>query len=99
MLQLEREKTGQQLAELHRQIEVFSKIDTNQKHKRVSLGSVVKTSQFNYFICVSLGEISINNEVFYAISSATPIAQLILSKQIGDTISFRNTNFVIQEIY
>ena len=99
MLQLEREKTGQQLAELQKQIEILSRIDTNHKHERVALGSIIKTTKANYFISVSLGEIVINKEAFYAISSATPIAKLILSREVGDSFSFRNTTFVIQDVY
>ncbi|REG89470.1 GreA/GreB family elongation factor [Winogradskyella sediminis] len=98
MLQLEREKAGCQLAEIEKQQHVLQKIDIGTKSSKVGLGSVVKTTQFNYFIAVSAGEFTINNTSYFAISSATPIAQLLLSKQIGDEVVFRTQKFKIIEI-
>ncbi|TCK67885.1 hypothetical protein DFQ05_1668 [Winogradskyella wandonensis] len=98
MLQLEREKAGQQLAELQKQQELLHKINPEQTHTKVALGSIVKTSSANYFIAVSIGEIKLNNELFFAISAATPIGQLLLSKQVGDSVQFRAQQFTIIEI-
>ena len=98
MLQLEREKAGNQIAELKKLIEVLHKIDTEAKHKNIALGSVVTTSKFNYFIAISAGEITLENSKFHAISASTPVAKLLLSKQIGDTIIFRDNEFTITDI-
>lgn len=98
MLQLEREKAGQQLAELQTQIEILQKINPELSQENVALGSIVKTSASNYFISVSVGEIKVNNESFYGISAATPIGKLLLSKHVGDSINFRTQKFTILEI-
>lgn len=98
MLQLEREKAGQQLAELQKQTELLHKIDNNHSHTKVALGSVVKTTGANYFISISVGDIHVNNESYFAISAATPIGQLLLSKQAGNTIAFREQRFTITTI-
>lgn len=95
MLQLEREKAGQQLAEIQKVNQILSKIDVSKSSVIVALGSIVYTTQANYFIAISAGELSVVNEKFYAISAITPIAQLLLGKTIGDTIQFRNQNFKI----
>ncbi|GGI56216.1 3-oxoacyl-ACP synthase [Winogradskyella haliclonae] len=99
MLQLEREKAGLQLAELQKQQELLHKINPEQEHQVVALGSIVKTSVANYFISVSGGELKCNNELFYAISPATPIGQLLVSKQVGDRIKFRAQQFRITEVF
>ncbi|MBC2843939.1 GreA/GreB family elongation factor [Winogradskyella flava] len=98
MLQLEREKAGQQLAELQKLIETLQRIDTEIQHNTVALGSVVKTTDDNYFISVSIGEIKLQNESFYGISIATPIGQLLFSKSVGDEIRFRTKTFIIIDI-
>ncbi|MEN8886760.1 MAG: 3-oxoacyl-ACP synthase [Winogradskyella sp.] len=98
MLQLEREKAGQQLSEIQKLQETLQKIDLQLKSNKVTLGSVVKTSKANYFVAISAGEIKIDNTLYYAISASTPIAKLILSKEINDTITFRDSNFTIIEI-
>jgi len=98
MLQLEREKAGHQLAEIQRLSETLHKIKPDSHHQSAALGSVVYSTQSNYFIGISAGEISINNVKFYAISPSTPMAKLLLSKEIGDIIEFRGTKFTIEKI-
>ncbi|WP_308813191.1 3-oxoacyl-ACP synthase [Aestuariibaculum sp. M13] len=98
MLQLEREKAGQQLAEINKIKEVLSRIDVKIASKKVGLGSVVFTSQANYFVAVSLGELKVNDVAFYAISPSTPIGQLILGKGVLDAIDFRGNSFKILDI-
>ena len=99
MLQLEREKAGHQLAELQKLNETLDKIEIKSKHSNVAFGSLVKTSHLNYFIAISAGEIVIDGNRFYAISPSTPIAKLVLSKQVGDLIEFRDAKFTITEIH
>ncbi len=98
MLQLEREKAGHQLAEVQKLNEILHKIKLEIHHQSVALGSVVYSTQSNYFIAISAGEITINNDKFYAISPSTPMAKLLLSKTVGDCIEFRDTKFTIKEI-
>ncbi|WP_418636791.1 3-oxoacyl-ACP synthase [Winogradskyella sp.] len=98
MLQLEREKAGHQLAEIEKQKHILQKINIDTKHQKVTLGSVVITTQANYFIAVSAGEIIVDNTVYFAISAATPIAQPLLSKSVDDEIVFRGNGFRILSI-
>jgi len=98
MLQLEREKAGHQLAEIEKQKHILQKINIDTKHQKVTLGSVVITTQANYFIAVSAGEIIVDNTVYFAISAATPIAQLLLSKSVDDEIVFRGNGFRILSV-
>ena len=98
MLQLEREKAGHQLAEIEKTKQILSKINTESTSKNIGLGSVVFTSQSNYFISISVGELKVENETFYAISANTPIGQLLLGKSVGDEVVFRNMSFRITKI-
>ncbi|MCX7551243.1 3-oxoacyl-ACP synthase [Xanthomarina sp. F2636L] len=95
MLQLEREKAGNQLAEIQKLQEALSKIDVTKTNKVIGLGSVVYTTQANYFIAISAGELKLNNQAFYAISPNTPIGKLLIGNQVDDTIIFRNFSFDI----
>lgn len=98
MLQLEREKAGNQLAEILKIKENLSKINTENTSEIIHLGSVVYTTQANYYIAISAGIITIDGIDFYAISPITPIAKLLLAKTINDTITFRTTNFTITNV-
>ncbi|WP_405574435.1 3-oxoacyl-ACP synthase [Winogradskyella sp. Asnod2-B02-A] len=98
MLQLEREKAGHQLAEIEKQKQILQKINVEAKHQKAALGSVIKTTQTNYFIAVSAGELVVDNAKYFAISAATPIAQLLLSKGVDDVIVFRENEFKVVEV-
>ena len=98
MLQLEREKAGQQLAEAQKVKEILSKIDVFKTSKNVCLGSLVFTSQANYFISISAGKFNIDNVDYFAISPNTPIGKLLVSKKIGDEIIFREKQFTIKTL-
>lgn len=98
MLQLEREKAGQQLADIQKQFELLHKINPETNQTTIALGSVVYTSQSNYFIAVSAGQINIEEQQFFAISPATPIGQLLLSKSKGNAIQFRNQEIKILKV-
>lgn len=98
MLQLEREKIGNQFSETQKIKETLLKIDVSKSSSTVTLGSIVYTTQNNYFISISAGEIKINELTFYAISLNTPIGKLLLSKMVGDEIVFRNEKFQVTDI-
>lgn len=98
MLQLEREKAGNQLAEIQKIKEILSKVDVSKTSKSIGLGSVVYTSKANYFIAISAGVLKVQEDSFYAISSNTPIGQLLLGKTIGDVVKFRDEQFKIESV-
>lgn len=95
MLQLEREKLGNQLAETQKLQETLSRIQIDKISKTIGLGSVVYTSQVNYFIAISAGKLQVDNNLFYAISAQTPIGKLLTGKEFGDEVAFRKMKFII----
>lgn len=99
MLQLEREKAGQQWAEIEKIKENLSKVDPTKSTQRIGIGSVVFTSQSNYFIAISAGQLKCNADSFYAISPHTPIGLLLMGKKVNDTIDFREQQFVIKAVF
>lgn len=99
MLQLEREKSGQQLAETEKLKENLSKIDVSKSSGSIGLGSVVFTSNANYFIAISIGQIEVEGTNFFAISLNTPIGLLLMGKTVGDTVVFRDQKFVVETVF
>ncbi len=98
MLQLEREKAGSQLAEIQKMILSFSKIDVSKTSEIIGLGSLVITTQNNYFMAISAGELRFENDTYYAISPNTPIGQLLLGKKIGEEVVFKEQRFKIEKV-
>jgi len=98
MLQLEREKTGNQLAEINKTKLVLSRVNFNRKSNIVTLGSLVYTNQSNYFIAISAGKLIVDAKPFYAISANTPIGKLLIGKKDGDTINFNGKSIQIKKV-
>lgn len=98
MLQLEREKLGQQLQEVERMAIILSRISINLKTNAVVLGSLIKTSKRNYFLAISAGEYKGADNPIFCISRATPIGKLLLGKSIGDVVDFNGEKIRISEI-
>lgn len=92
MLQLEREKLGQQLLEAEKMQQVLSKVPLETVNAKVVLGSLVQTTKATYYIAVSAGKCEIDEALIFCISANTPIAKLLLGKLVNDTISFNGTS-------
>lgn len=99
MLQLEREKAGQQLAEVEKLKEALSKIDIEKSSETIGLGSVVFTTKVNYFIAISAGQLEVGSDKFFAISPNTPIGLLLMGKKTDDNIRFREQDFLIKTVF
>jgi transcription elongation GreA/GreB family factor len=98
MLQLEREKAGQQLAIVENVKQILAKIDVTATAAQTRLGSVVYTNKANYYIAISAGVLKVENDEFYAVSAATPIAKCLLGKKAGDHITFAGQSFKILKV-
>jgi len=98
MLQLEMEKASQQFASISLMQEVLKKIEIHKKNEIGKLGSLIYTNQGNYFLAVSIGQITINRDNYFVISPSSPIGKLLLGMKKGDDFSFNNKEFNIKEI-
>ena len=99
MLQLEREKLGQQLSEAEKVAQLLAKVSITGGSNFVGLGSLVKTTRFHYYITISAGEYVNQNCKIYCVSAATPIAKVLLGKKQGETIEFNGKESTILEIH
>lgn len=98
MLQLEREKLGQQLAEAENMKQVLNKVPVTSKMEHISLGSLVKTSKAWYYLAISAGEYKKQDQPVFCISIQTPIAKLLIGKSKGTAVVFNGTMIKIIDI-
>lgn len=99
MLQIELEKAGKQLLEIQKTKDILKKTDITKSSEIICLGSLVFTTKSNYFIAISAGNISIDYQQFYTISTDTPMGQLLISKSIGDEVFFRDEKIKIENVF
>jgi len=98
MLQLEREKAGNQLADIQKQQQLFSRVAIEGVSDVARLGSIVYTSLGTYFLAISFGVIEVQSENYFVVSPETPIGRLVLGKRVGDIFSFKGIDRAITAI-
>lgn len=77
----------------------LKQVDIFQTNEVVKIGSIIETSMGNFFLSIPLGKIELDGKMFFAISKEAPVGQLLLDKQVGDTVTFNNNNFTIKVIH
>ncbi len=76
----------------------LQRLPVEEKSDKVISGSFVETDLGLYFLGLSLGKIEIQNQIVYAISTASPLGKMLLHKKVGDEISLNNTKQSIKSI-
>ena len=98
MAQLETEKLTAQLTEASKLLQVLNQIDITIVNNAVRLGSLVTTNNGNFLIAVSLGKVTINNDDYFVISSASPIGKLLIGLSINSEFTFNGRKYIIEEV-
>jgi transcription elongation GreA/GreB family factor len=98
MAQLEQEKSGKQLNEALEFKSILEKINPEQKSEKILLGSLVYTSKGAFYISVAAGKLTIDNQIFFAISPISPIAMKLIGLSVKDEIDFNGNKYTILEI-
>lgn len=98
MLHLEIEKAGKQLFDIQQMKKVLTKIDVSKTTTRVSLGTLVQTSEQTYFLSIPSGKHTVKGNDFFAISIKSPIGKQMLGKQKGDFLFWNGKKTMIKKI-
>lgn len=98
MIHQERDKLKQQQAILLQQQQQLAAIDPQQLSAAAALGSVVLTNQQQFYLSIGLGKLNVEGAVYYALTGASPVGQLLLGKQIGDRFEFRGVKYQVVEV-
>ena len=88
MLHLEMEKASQQLLVAQSMKETLQRINLNSATNKIKLGSLITTDQGIYFLSISAGQLTIQGNIYYAISPSSPIGALLIGKEKGTDIVF-----------
>jgi transcription elongation GreA/GreB family factor len=98
LIQLEIEKTGNQLKEVEKNFESLLKINNVSFNNKIGLGSIVVTKSNNYYLAVSAKPFTYQNGNYYCISNKSPIGKLLIGKKTGEFILFNNKKITIIEV-
>ena len=98
MLQLEREKAGNQFAAIQKQQELLAKVNINAPSNVARLGSIIETNNGTYFLAISKGLVTIDKKPYFVIAPQSPIGKLLLGKTVNSTFVFNTKQFTINTI-
>ena len=98
MIMLEKEKLVAQLQDAYKMKKALDLIDLGKSFKKVSLGTLVKESNNFYYFSANFGVIQIANIKVFAISTLSPLGQVMLNKTPGNSYTFGGTQFIIEEV-
>ena len=94
-----RDNFGQLFQKALEEIKNIERINPNLLADSVGFGSVVITDTQKLFICMGIGKIQIENELYYAISPSVPIFQTIKGLKTGDSYDFRGNKGKIIDVF
>jgi transcription elongation GreA/GreB family factor len=100
MMQIERDKTAQQLNEAMKLKQVLDQINnTEVRQSVVSLGSVVITSSSpHFYVAISAGKIQVDGVEYIALAPQSPIGKALLNLKVNDKFMYNNKSCTIVEI-
>ena len=86
------------LNELNKLKQTLERIIPEQTGNTVMAGSVVRTSNGNYYIAIGAGKLKVDDIIYYAISAESPIGEKLAGQTKGYAFVFNGKNFVIDSI-
>lgn len=98
MMQQEQNKAARQLMENLKLKKVLDSLNPAIVYEKAQLGSLVRTSEGNFYLSVSLGQLQIEKEQFMTISPVSPLAQQFMGKQQGEEVQLNGRRFYIEEV-
>jgi peptidase E len=77
---------------------LLQQIVPEQKGTFITNGSLVQTNNGTFYIGISAGKLSVNNETYYAISLSSPIGSQLKGKQQGDVFTLNGKHYKIEKV-
>lgn len=96
--QIDREMYAKKIKESMAGLSILKVLDYKHIHE-VKLGSVVITDSQSFFIGISLGEIKLDGQSYFAISTQSPLFLAMSGKKVGDSFDFRGKKNLIKEVF
>lgn len=98
MMQQESERSKRLLMDAEEQQHLLKRAHNVSPQDVAQHGSVVFTSQGNFYLSISAGQITIDKDVFYAVSPSSPIGNLLLDKKAGDKFTLNQREYVVKKV-
>lgn len=98
MMHLEQEKLSTKLREAIEQKAILEKIDSEQMHTKVALGSLVTTNKLTVYVSCALPKISMEGQNYFGISPQSPLGEKIIGQEVNHSFELNGVAYEILEI-
>jgi transcription elongation GreA/GreB family factor len=98
MMHLEIEKLSMQLNDAVKARQILEQLDPDKETQQAQLGSIILSTNGNFFMAVSAGPFKVEEKDFFCISPGSPIGSVLLGKGAGEVFHFRNKEGSIREV-
>jgi hypothetical protein len=99
MAQLEIDKHRNQLAEAMKVKQELLRIPVEESTQFIKPGSLVFTSRGNFYIAINAGQQQVDDQIFFTVSIASPIAQKLIGLKVGDSFILNHQEFTLSKIH
>lgn len=95
----QRDLYARQLDEALTGLQVLRRVgEVKSPQSQPGLGSVVVTDSQRFYVSLSLGEIKVEGQPYFALSAFSPLYQAMANSQTGTSFVFRGKSYQIKEI-
>ena len=98
MAQLEIEKNTKQLAEAEKLLGMLNNILAENTSSVIIPGSLIITDKGVFYIAISIGQITIDQNNYFIIAPDSPIGKTFMGKKNGDSIEWNKVTYSIKSI-
>jgi transcription elongation GreA/GreB family factor len=95
MAMIQKENLIKQQSAFVKMLQTLHGIKSHKNRNKVEQGSLIETDKGKYYLTVSLGQISVEDEKINVISPVSPIGQVMIGQKTGSVIEFRGQKFTI----
>ena len=88
MNQLEQERIGKQLEQSEAMLISLKALRGVDTKTQVVAGQLLRVNGSYYFLSIAFGKLTVENEIVFVLSAASPIGEQLIGKSIGDKIQF-----------
>jgi transcription elongation GreA/GreB family factor len=86
------------LNELGKLKQTLERIIPEQTNTIVAPGSIVRTSNGNYYIAIGAGKLKVDDKTYYAISAESPIGEKLAGQKAGYAFEFNSRKITIEKV-
>lgn len=99
MMQQDINRNQQLLATAHQMQQTLAQMNDMRPTQTVRPGSLVETTNGCFFIAISIGEVTVEKNKYFIISSESPLGRNFLGKEAKDYIIFNGKNYRIKSVH